>query len=325
MNHAARRCAPLLAAAMLAGCANHDVTRGRQFESDGQPHLAYEEYLKALTDNPDDGAAASGLRRTAEEASTYWLQRGLDAADRKDWTGAATCHLKVLQIRPDQLSSALALRQIRQEHGEAVRQAYAAVEAGKLSGEMLAMADARSAGPPPPPGPAPPLPKPPEATASPTPPEPTPPEPPKRVEPDGPERPSARTRVRPVRTEIRKRMAPPRARPTMSRKRRIIVRREPGAGRGEFARTVTVSDDDDRYRDKEALTDRLAIKVKDTDGDPLDADMEIYLDGRRAAKLKDLPEDAVIRLEGVFPEPVEIVVIDIYDREETVTVGLRKR
>lgn len=120
-------------------------------------------------------------------------------------------------------------------------------------------------------------------------------------------------------------MAPPVARPGMSRKRRIIVRREPGAGRGEFARTVTVSDDDDRYRDKEALTDRLAIKVKDTDGDPLDADMEIYLDGRRAAKLKDLPEDAVIRLEGVFPEPVEIVVIDIYDREETVTVGLRKR
>jgi hypothetical protein len=311
MNHATWRCAPLLAAALLAGCANHDVTRGRQFESDGQPHLAYEEYLKALRDNPDDGAAASGLRRTAEEASTYWLERGLGAAERKEWTEAATCHLKVLQIRPDQLSSATALRQIRREHPEAVRQAYAAVDAG----EMLAMADVQPSGPPPP------LPNPPEATASPPSPKPTPP---KRVEPDGPEPPSTRTRVRPVRTEIRKRMAPPRARPGMSRKRRIIVRREPGAGRGEFARTVTVSDDDDRYRDKEALTDRLAIKVKDTDGDPLDADMEVYLDGRRVAKLKDLPEDAVIRLEGVFPEPVEIVVIDIYDREETVTVGLRE-
>jgi tetratricopeptide (TPR) repeat protein len=312
MNDATWRCAPLLAAALLAGCANHDVTRGRKLESAGQPHLAYEEYLKALRDNPDDGAAASGLRRTAEEASTYWLERGLGAAERKEWTEAATCHLKVLQIRPDQLSSALALRQIGQEHGESVRQAYAAVAAG----EMLAMADAQ------PPGPPPPLPNPPEATATPTSPELTPPKP---VEPDGPEHPSARTRVRPVRTEIRKRMAPPVARPGMSRKRRIIVRREPGAGRGEFARTVTVSDDDDRYRDKEALTDRLAIKVKDTDGDPLDADMEVYLDGRRVAKLKDLPEDAVIRLEGVFPEPVEIVVIDIYDREETVTVGLRER
>lgn len=91
---------------------------------------------------------------------------------------------------------------------------------------------------------------------------------------------------------------------------------------------VRISRDDDRYGKKASLRDGLAIKLKDTDRRPLDADVEIYLQykqkDKRIAKFKDLGVNSVISVIGRSSRRYEIVLMNIYDPTETVTVGLRE-
>ena len=91
---------------------------------------------------------------------------------------------------------------------------------------------------------------------------------------------------------------------------------------------VRISRDDNRYGKRASLRDGLAIKLKDTDRRPLDADVEIYLrdkrKDRRIAKFKNLGENSVISVIGRSSRRYEIVLMNIYDPTETVTVGLRE-
>jgi hypothetical protein len=317
---------PAAALLLLAGCANHEVTRGRQLEVGRQPHLAYEEYLKAVAANPDDGAATEGLRRTAERAATYWLQRALTAAEQHQWTEAAKCYLKVLQIKPDQLASALALRQMAREHAEEVEQAYRSLRSGGLAGELLASAAEEGtphAANDTPPGKK--QPEPPRPVAEPSAKAPKRPTPPPKPPADGRKSPR---RSRPVAVEpprLARAQEPAGPGPRVDpHKQRPGVRREPNASQGSFVMRITLSQDDDRYPEKESLPGGLAVKLKDTDKSPLDADMEIYLDGRRIAKLKDLPPGSVIRVLDRHGTPWEIVILRIYDPGETVILGVRR-
>ncbi len=88
---------------------------------------------------------------------------------------------------------------------------------------------------------------------------------------------------------------------------------------------VRVSRDDDRYPKRTSLAHGLGIKVKDTDKSPLDADMEVYLGQRRIGRFKDLRENSIISVLNRSSNAYEIVILDIYDPEETVTVGLREK
>ena len=108
-------------------------------------------------------------------------------------------------------------------------------------------------------------------------------------------------------------------------RQRLTVGRAPGAAKGEVLKIARVSQDDDRWPEKADLINGLAVKVRDTDGSPLDADLDVYLGDKRLAKLSDLPVDSIIYALDVSGVRHEIVIMDIYDAEETVTVGIRRR
>ena len=95
---------------------------------------------------------------------------------------------------------------------------------------------------------------------------------------------------------------------------------------GEYITIVRASRDDDRYPNTVRLRDGLSVKLKDTDDDPVDADVEIRLNGRRLGnKLKDLPVGSIISVVASYGQEYEIVLTDIHDDSETVTFGLRRR
>ena len=387
----------LVCAILLTGC-NGDVTLGRQHEQNGEPHLAYEDYLAAGEENPDEGAAEAGLRRTAPAAAEYWRKRADKAAEQLDWALAAKCHLKVLQIAPDATDSIKALRRIQLEHPELVQQAHASADSERLSGELLAMVEPKALDDAPDPSdtPQPPVPdgpdepskavrparpteadkpagpgkagKPsppavPEGPAPVTRPEgaATPPKPvlvtagaaPTGTAAPQPAAPATRPPAKPARGRhvVRPRptipQKPPSAKPRLPRPAPAVTPPKPkpkpkparpanpyafkptvSAGTGkpptDFITIVRVSRDDDRYPKKRDLAGGLSVKVKDTDDDPLEADMEVYLGRRRTMRNRKLRENAVIRVVDESAVAHEIIILDIYDNDETVTVGLRR-
>ncbi len=92
---------------------------------------------------------------------------------------------------------------------------------------------------------------------------------------------------------------------------------------GPFIVVALASRHDRRYAKRAGLKDGLSVKIKDTDKKPLDADIEIYLQKKRIARLKDLPPGSVIGVFGLSGKLYEIVLMDVLDRTETITVGLR--
>jgi hypothetical protein len=210
-----------------------------------------------------------------------------------------------------------ALRQMALDHPAAVDAARADLRSGALDDELLAMAEADA-------GPAAAAKAPARPAAKRVPPPKR--EPPKTVPPPPPPRVAVKPEPVPpvIATPPPVAMRPPAKVPTrVPTGRPIMVRRERGASTGPFIKVVRVSEDDDRYPEKAPLGSGLAVKVKDTDRSPLDADIELYRGRNRIARLKNLPTDCVVRLVDGFGEIVEIVVIDIHDSSETVTVGLR--
>ena len=318
MNDLTRSCALLAAsiALSLAGCAG-EVGVARQYELRGQYDLAYKEYCRAVTANPRDGVATAGLRRTAPIAAGYYQRLAFTAAEEGRWEQAAKYHLEVLQIKPNEFSSTFSLRQIARQHPDNLAAAYAALSVEVGPGELLAMAEEPrrqpkaplpagrpgvEPGPKAPPGqrrPAPPVvvKRPPAEKPAPPPPQPRRPAP--VTPPPAPEQQVDLFRQRPG------------------------VRREYGASQGDFLMIVRVSRDDHRFPKQAGFINGLEVKVNDTDKSPLDADIEVYLSGKRIGKFKNLPEDSVISVLDRLGTPREIVIMNIYDPKETVTVGLR--
>jgi hypothetical protein len=116
--------------------------------------------------------------------------------------------------------------------------------------------------------------------------------------------------------------APPRADP---RRQHLTARRVRGAADGDFRALVRVSRDDDRYPKKAPLAHGLSVKVRDTDDGPIDADLEVYLGSRRIGRLNDVPAESVIDVLDEKAQAWQIVIVRIYDPDETVTVGLRRK
>ena len=319
MSESAQRSlfALMLSALLITGCAN-EANLGRKYELEEKHHLAYEEYLKSVKAKPNDNAAAAGLRRTAPKAVKYWQWHAIKTAECEEWNRAAMCHLKALQIKPDEQSSLFTLRQIGQHHPNDVKLAYEALSSGRLSREVLALAmaiqepgitDTMEASKPVR-----------SATTKPqVEPKPTIPAGEQRVVTAGPEPIAPPELPTPTRPKEH-----PRVRRAGSHEQQPSVRHEPGASEGDFIMIVRVSRDDDRYPKKAPLANGLEIKVKDTDKSPLDADIEVYLNRRRIGKFKDLRENSIISVVDRSSNAYEIVILDIYDPEETVTVGLRK-
>jgi hypothetical protein len=113
--------------------------------------------------------------------------------------------------------------------------------------------------------------------------------------------------------------------PTPARKEKEVVqkRRSP---RPPVTRTVfkgIVSRDDDRYPKEVKTLDGIIVKVRDTDEDPLDADMEIRV-GHTEKEYDDLPTGAKIEGRGLSGRHYQLIIERIYDEEETVHFVLRR-
>ncbi|GAF83587.1 unnamed protein product, partial [marine sediment metagenome] len=130
-------------------------------------------------------------------------------------------------------------------------------------------------------------------------------------------------RAHPRSDEPKPAVRPPALRRPAPAQRQPSVSIEPYASAGEFVQIVQVSRKDKRLSKMAALQDGLAVKVKDTDPDPLDADIEVYRGNRRIGKFKDLPVDSVLAVAGRSGKRYEIVLMRIYDDSETIVVGLR--
>ncbi len=86
----------------------------------------------------------------------------------------------------------------------------------------------------------------------------------------------------------------------------------------------TISRDDRRYPKELAAIDGLVIKLKDTDADPLDCDLEIRAGGS-TARLDDLAARQPVGLRGRSGRTYTLVVTHIVDATETVHFSIEPR
>jgi len=100
-----------------SGC-NTDYVR--MYEQRGEHYKAHQLCREALTQDPQDQAAAAGLLRNAPGALKYWREQALAAATTNDWRRAAVCHQQVLMIKPDEKASIDALRRLAGQHSDQI-------------------------------------------------------------------------------------------------------------------------------------------------------------------------------------------------------------
>lgn len=86
----------------------------------------------------------------------------------------------------------------------------------------------------------------------------------------------------------------------------------------------TISRDDRRYPKELPTIDGLIVKLKDTDGDPLDCDLEIRAGGS-TARLDDLKARQPVGLRGISGRTYTLVVTQIVDDTETVHFSIEPR
>jgi hypothetical protein len=102
---------------VLPGCGNGKVFKQAQTaEKRGRPEVAYEEYCKAARENRGSGAVIEGLSRTREHAAAFWEKRALLAIDDSRYVDAWRMLMRVLEIQPDESSSADLIRRLEKEH-----------------------------------------------------------------------------------------------------------------------------------------------------------------------------------------------------------------
>jgi hypothetical protein len=100
-----------------SGCSTDYV---RMYEQRGEHYKAHQLCREALTQDPQNQAAAAGLLRNAPAALKYWRAEALAAATTNDWRRAAVCHQQVLMIKPNEKASIDALRRLAGQHPDQI-------------------------------------------------------------------------------------------------------------------------------------------------------------------------------------------------------------
>jgi len=116
---------------------------------------------------------------------------------------------------------------------------------------------------------------------------------------------------------------PPPPPPDLTKQKPLVHPRSNAFGE-EFILVDQASKKDKRYPRHIILRDGLSVKVKGTDRKPLEAELEIYLGTKSFARMKHLAENNAIGVFGYSRQYYEIVIMEIDERTETVTVGVRR-
>ena len=84
-----------------------------------------------------------------------------------------------------------------------------------------------------------------------------------------------------------------------------------------------LSNDDKRFPKKQTITDGITVEVKDTDHNPLDADLRIAV-STYSGKFKGLLVGARLRIRGASGQEYRLTLLGIDDRTETVHLLLER-
>jgi len=274
----------LVLIALAVGCAP-DTSQGRKFERLGQYPQAYESYCKALSSDSGDSAAAAGLKRTVPRAVEYWQRQAVEAAQAGQWQRAAQCHLKVLQIQPNENNSLLALRDIARLHEQEVELAKAN-QVASAGGRVEDQLEIASAG---------------------------------RRERPAPQ-PELAMR-RPVSPPVP--VAAPPALKVDAYRQRPVSRSDEPASAGEFLQVGRMSKKDRRYHDIATFYGGVSLKLRGTDDEPDRADVEVYYGSKKLSRFKNVVPNSIITAVSPSGQRYDLVVLDVVNQTETLTVGLR--
>jgi tetratricopeptide (TPR) repeat protein len=307
----------------LTGCATTpDARQAWNAEKAGEYALAYERYCAAAEDRPGNAQIAAAIRRVAPLAARHWEQNAHTALDRGESIRAWRMFMRVLEIQPDHPSAAQLVRRIERDHPAETRLARAEWMQSNRRSQIASAEPNQEANPASPEKPrtqrdVKPEPstdtskerrtEPPVAVAV-APPEPVA-EPPLREAPVMAKTPPVQTNPtpQPIRRD--------------GVRHRILKETDHGTESDYLARRI-ISRDDDRYEKKVYVIDGITIKLDDTDDDPLEADLDVYIDDERVAKHRHLPVGAAVRVVGRSGTAYRLVVLTIRDRTETVIFGI---
>ncbi len=316
-------CAAALPWFLLVGCATTTNMRlGERAERQGRYHVAYDYYCDEAKLRPSSGAVRTALARVAPPAARHYQREAARAADAGNHADAWKLYMRALSITPDDSAIARLIKMLEQHHATAIAPAKTAWMA--LGGKGLAVASATS----------------PRRHAS------------VQVADEHRAGPAVRTGDAAEASESPHREphqavaearheAPPRsdnagagaARATLeqlpqprssvgAQETRKAEKPVPKEGQ-DYLMTAVLSVKDDRFPRKTHTVDDIHVKLKDTDGDPEDADLDVYLGSKRVKKARDLRAGQGIPVRGRSGKVYDLVVIAIIDRTESVRVGVR--
>jgi len=99
--------------------------------------------------------------------------------------------------------------------------------------------------------------------------------------------------------------------------------RDPGLQPQAFLHRAVISRKDTRYRDTATTVDGVTVRLRDTDHDPLDADIEIRI-GTTRIRRDDLRIGQGVTFRVAEGRTYRLVVLSILDDRETVSFGIQR-
>lgn len=330
----------------LAGCGTgQDYEIGQRAERNQEPQVAYDAYLRAASQNPDNSTIKSALQRVTPKAAEYWEKQGHLAVGERRYADAWRDFMRVLEIRPDHPSAPLVIRQLEQQHPTEVayaRQEYeqrgarslATTGQGSGSTQIAQAGDGRNSRtsaadlgteddyyqPPTRVRSTPPPPLPPTATGGPY---------GQYGAQSGPGSTASATYAAPAPTPAPAPVAynPPAPKhtpeptypPTVPVTVRPVVNSDAGPPAG-FMVVRTLSKKDRRYARRREFVDGVAIRLDDVDDN--DAELELYMGGIKFAEVKDIHVNETVSFVGQTGRRFRLVVLDIRHSTDTVRVGV---
>jgi hypothetical protein len=110
----------------LVGCGPGPAYKeAAKAEKLGEPQIAYEDFCQAARKSPGSGGVAEGIKRTAPAAAAYWQTQAWRAMTELRYADAWRLLMKVLEIRPNDTTTATLILQLQAQHPTEVAEAQA--------------------------------------------------------------------------------------------------------------------------------------------------------------------------------------------------------
>lgn len=324
---------------------------GRKAEKLGEPHVAYGDYLQAARKSPGDGGVAAGIKRTAPAAAAHWQAEAWKAMSEKRYGDTWRNLMRILEIRPNDTTTANLILQLQKLHPTEIAEARADwLRRGSASlalgtpkpapekpvatqpahqAEAVVLAEPAAMNPHPLPMAL--------DTESLRPPDPdnptmggllqitprTPPSNPGRKGTSKHPQPPARQAAKNM-SELDPRSSEEGTSLIQSASAEAALKPEPPQISQDFLVLRTLSKKDHRFSPQALLIDGIAVKLKGTDDEP-EADLDLFDGKKRVKKIRGMRIGASQTFPGHSGINYRLVVLAIHDKTQTVRIGVQER